>query len=174
MSGSVSRYRLMEAVFCHALCLTTDVPLMVALELSGLMAAFCSHPSELALCSPQRTLSPAPGSCLWRSRLPRASAWLMSSVSLEPQSERLHRFVRALLPPVIFQLVWLSEPSRLTLFSFRAPLEPLFLPPVKQLYNEAIFNWRPFSEHWIGDMSGKKTLLFHLLGTSRQAWEMKH
>lgn len=73
------------------------------------MTAFCSHPSELALCSPQRTHSPAPGLCLWHLWLP-SLAWSVSSVYAEPQSER-----------VISQLVWLSEPSRLTLFRSTFP-----------------------------------------------------
>lgn len=119
-----------KSVFRDVLCLLTDITslrgdvllFILAVHLSGLMTAFCSYPSELALCSPQRTHSPAPGLCLWHLWLPWALAWFMSSVYLEPQRERVHCFVdRSTSHPVISQLVWLSEPSWLTLFRSMFP-----------------------------------------------------
>lgn len=93
-----------------------------AVQLSRLMTAFCSYPSELALCSPQRTHSPAPGLCLWHLWLPWALAWFMSSVYLEPQSDGVHCLVgRSTSHLVISQLVWLSRPSWLTLFCSMFP-----------------------------------------------------
>lgn len=99
---------------------------ILAVQLSRLMTAFCSYPSELALCSPQRTHSPAPGLCLWHLWLPWAWAWawawFMSSVSLETQSGGVHCLLGpSTSHPVISQLVWLSRPSWLTLFCSMFP-----------------------------------------------------
>lgn len=148
-------------MFC-ALWLTRHPPavaLIWALRRSGLTTAFCSRPLELALCSPQRTHSPAPGLCLWHAWPPWALAWFLSSVSSELQSERVDCLVDWSTPhPVIPQLVWLPQTSWLTLFcsmfpGLPPPTFPLFCseaaPELICFQQFSFFAGRPFLEHWI-------------------------